>query len=139
MRGMKELDIHIDGASKGNPGHSGVGIIICLNGEVVKNIANYIGENTNNFAEYTALIQALEEALIMKADSVKVKSDSELLCKQISKEYKVKNPTIAGLYRQATHLMGAFREVTVRHIPREENKGADKLATKAVEDFLKKK
>lgn len=70
---MKELEIHIDGASKGNPGHSGVGIIICLNGEVVKNIANYIGENTNNFAEYTALIQALEEALIMKADSVKVK------------------------------------------------------------------
>lgn len=136
---MKELEIYIDGASKGNPGHSGVGIVICCNGEVIRNIANYIGKNTNNFAEYTAFIQALEEALIMKADTIKVKSDSELLCKQINKEYKVKNPNISGLYQQATHLMSAFKEVTVRHIPREENSGADKLANKAVADFLKKK
>ncbi len=136
---MNEYEIYIDGASKGNPGHSGVGIVICSQGEVVKNIAHYIGGSTNNFAEYSALIHALEEALIMKAECVRIKSDSELLCRQINKEYKVRNANIIGLYRQAVHLMGAFKEVTVRHIPREENKGADMLANKAVADFLKKK
>ena len=134
---MKKLDIYIDGASKGNPGPSGIGVIICENGEVLKNIANFIGSATNNIAEYTALIQALQAALILKAASININSDSQLLCRQLNKEYKVKNSNIVNLYNQAVHLMTGFEKVHVKHIPREQNSGADKLATKAIKEALK--
>jgi len=136
---MTELDIYIDGASRGNPGPAGVGVVICRGGGVVKNVSEYIGEATNNVAEYTALIYALQEALILKARVVKISTDSELLYRQIKKIYKVKNPNICGLYNQALHLMSGFREVSIRHIPREQNIGADKLATKAVKEAKAKK
>lgn len=129
---MTELDIYIDGASRGNPGPAGVGAVICRGGCVVKNISEYIGEATNNVAEYTALIYALQEALLLKARVVKISTDSELLYRQIKKVYKVKNPNICGLYNQVLHLMSGFDEVCIRHIPREQNAGADKLAAKAV-------
>jgi len=135
---MIELEIYIDGASKGNPGPSGVGVVICENGKAVKNLANFIGNATNNIAEYTALIHALQEALIMRADVVKINTDSQLLYRQIKKEYKVKDQNILGLYTQATHLISAFRKVSITNIPREENKEADKLATEAIKKELKK-
>lgn len=135
---MKSLEIYIDGASKGNPGHSGVGVIIESGGQVLKNISAYIGEATNNVAEYTALIYALEEALIMKAESITVNSDSQLLCRQLNKQYKVKHENIVVLYNRAVHLLGGFRHVLINNIPREENKGADKLADQAVKEALKK-
>ncbi len=133
---MKHLDIYIDGASKGNPGHAGVGVVICRDGEVIKNISAYIGKATNNFAEYSALIYALEEALILKADSLKVYTDSQLLCRQLKREYKIKSENIIGLYQQALRLVSAFQRVDFQDIPREQNCGADKLATKAVKAAL---
>ncbi len=136
---MKQLEIFIDGASKGNPGHSGIGVVICSEGRTVKNISTYIGETTNNVAEYTALIYALEEALMLKAEGIKINSDSQLLCRQLSKEYKVKNENIAVLYNRAVRLLGGFKHVLINNIPREENKGADKLADQAVKEALKKK
>lgn len=136
---MKELEIFIDGASKGNPGPSGVGVVICYQGETVKNIAEYIGNATNNISEYTALIYALREALKMKAEVLKIKTDSQLLQRQLTKVYKVKSPNILGLYNQVLHLLSGFREVSFVAIPRELNKGADKLATKAIKEKLKKK
>lgn len=135
---MKHLDIYIDGASKGNPGHAGAGVVICQDGEVIKNVSAYIGKATNNFAEYSALICALEEALILKADSLKIYSDSQLLCRQLNREYKIKSENIIGLYQRALRLISAFKQVKFQDIPREENLGADKLATKAVKDALKK-
>lgn len=93
---MNELELYIDGASKGNPGPSGIGVIICRNGETIKNISSYIGNATNNIAEYTALIYALEEALILKAEVLKINTDSELLYKQLRRDYKVKAPTLRG-------------------------------------------
>jgi ribonuclease HI len=129
---MKQIEIYIDGASKGNPGPAGIGVIICQDGKVLKNISNYIGETTNNFAEYTALLQALEEALIMKAESVQVYSDSQLLCRQLKREYKVKSQNIIGLYSKAVALISGFKKFLITHIPRENNVGADKLATQAV-------
>lgn len=129
---MKWLDIYIDGASKGNPGPAGIGIIICRDGRILKNVSDYIGKTTNNFAEYTALIRALEEALIIKAENLKINTDSELLCRQIRREYKVKSPNIIGLYNRAVRLISAFKEVLINFIPRENNRGADKLATQAV-------
>jgi ribonuclease HI len=135
---MKELEIYIDGASKGNPGPSGIGVVICRTGETVKNISSYIGNATNNVAEYTALIYALQEALILKAESVKINTDSQLLYRQIKKIYRIKNPNITGLYNQALHLMSAFRQVLINNIPRQDNRGADKLATQAIKKELKK-
>ena len=136
---MMLLDIYIDGASKNNPGPAGIGVVICRQGEVVKNISEYIGEATNNFAEYTALIYGLQEALVNKAEAVNIRSDSQLLCRQLNKEYKVKSPSIIGLYNQAVHLLSGFKQVSIKHIPREENRGADKLANEAVKKALKKK
>lgn len=135
---MKELDIYIDGASKGNPGPSGIGVVICQSGETIKNFSSFIGNTTNNVAEYTALIYGLEEALMLKAESVKINTDSQLLYRQLKKLYKVKSPKIIGLYNQAERLFSHFKQATLKNIPREENKGADKLATKAVKDQIKK-
>jgi ribonuclease HI len=135
---MNKLGIYIDGASKGNPGPAGIGVVIVNDERVIKNISSYIGKATNNIAEYTALIYALEEALILKAKSLEVKSDSQLLCCQINGEYKVKHPNLLPLYERAKHLIKAFNEFSIKYIPREENIGADKLATKAVKEALKK-
>lgn len=133
------LDIYIDGAAKNNPGPAGIGVIICREGEVIKNISEYIGEATNNFAEYTALIYALKEALINKAEAININSDSQLLCRQLNREYKVKSPSIIGLYNQARQLLSDFKKFSINYIPRENNRGADKLANAAVKEALKKK
>ncbi len=136
---MKKLEIYIDGSSKGNPGPSGIGVVVCCKGETIKNISSFIGNSTNNVAEYTALIYALQEALSLKAEILEIKSDSQLLCRQLNKVYKLKSPNILGLYNQVTHLMSAFKQVSIINIPREENRGADKLANQAVKEQLKKK
>ena len=135
---MSDLEIYIDGASKGNPGHSGVGIVIYREGLRIKNISNYIGMATNNVAEYTALIYALEEALLLKAKSLKINTDSQLLARQLNKIYKVKHAGIINLYNRAAHLLTGFEKVLIKHIPRAENSLADKLATKAVKLALGK-
>lgn len=129
---MKHLEIYIDGASKGNPGHSGVGIVIYQENRIIKNISQYIGEATNNVAEYTALIYALEEALLLKAQTLKINTDSQLLARQLNKIYKVRHPGIVNFYNRALHLLTGFQKVVVEHIPREKNTLADKLATQAV-------
>lgn len=131
------LIIYIDGASKGNPGPSGIGVVICKDNETLKNVAVYIGTATNNIAEYSALITGLEECLKMKADSVKVNTDSQLLSRQINGEYKVKCGHIKTLYARARELMTAVGNVSVQHIPREENTFADKLANSAVKSAVK--
>ncbi|MDP2941641.1 MAG: ribonuclease HI family protein [Candidatus Omnitrophota bacterium] len=135
---MIRLELYIDGASKGNPGPAGVGVIISRGGEVLKNISAYIGTATNNTAEYTALIYGLREAMALKGSSLSINTDSELLYRQLRKEYRVKCGHLLGLYNQAVRLLGAFPEVYIRHIPREENRGADRLATKAVKEALLK-
>lgn len=126
------MDIYIDGCSIGNPGDAGIGIIFCQGEETVKNISQYVGKQTNNFAEYSALIFALQEALVMKAKSIRVYSDSELLCRQIRGEYKVKSENIRHLFSQALTLIRGFENFDIRQIPREKNRGADKLARLAV-------
>ncbi len=135
---MKQLEIYIDGASKGNPGDAAIGVIFCQGAEVLKNIAQYIGKATNNYAEYTALIYALQEALILKAESLNIYTDSQLLCRQLKKEYKVKSSNIIGLYNQALHLISAFKLVSLNHIARENKRGADKITNKAIKESLKK-
>ncbi len=134
---MKQLDIYIDGASKGNPGPSGIGVVICQDSQTIKNISSFIGDTTNNVAEYTALIYALQEALMLKADTIKINTDSQLLYRQLNKIYKVKNLNILGLFNQALHLLSGFKQVSINNIPRQNNKGADRLATQAIKKHLK--
>lgn len=129
---MSHLKIYIDGASKGNPGKSGAGIVIYQDGRIVKKIANYIGQATNNIAEYMALIYALEEGLLLKAKSLEINTDSQLLARQLNKIYKVKHEGLKNLYRRALHLLTGFEKVVINHIRREENALADKLATEAI-------
>ena len=136
---MKELEIYIDGASKGNPGPSGIGVVICRDGRTIKNIASFIGNTTNNIAEYTALIYGLQEGLMLKVERIKINTDSQLLYRQLKRIYKIKNPNILGLYNQVQHLISAFNQISINHIPREANRGADKLANQAVKQALKKK
>ncbi|MDP3786276.1 MAG: ribonuclease HI family protein [Candidatus Omnitrophota bacterium] len=129
----KRLVIYVDGGSHGNPGPSGIGVIICdEKGNVAKNISKFIGDTTNNVAEYTALIYGLQEALILRADEVIINTDSELLAKQLSKEYKTKDAGLKPLYEQVSHLLTGFKKYEIKHIDRSENKGADRLANKAV-------
>ena len=135
---MKQVEIYIDGAAKGNPGPAGIGVVIYQDGSVLKNISNYIGNATNNIAEYTALIYGLQEALILKVENIKINTDSQLLYRQVKREYKVKNLNILGLYNQAIHLMSGFKEVSINHIPRQENRGADKLANIAIKEAAKR-
>jgi len=133
---MGQFKFYIDGASKGNPGPSGIGVVICREGSTIKNIASFIGKTTNNIAEYTALIYALQEGLILKAENIEINTDSQLLYRQIKKIYKIKNANILGLYNQALRLMAAFKQVSIKYIPRKDNRGADKLANKAVKEAV---
>ncbi|MFH0772152.1 MAG: ribonuclease HI family protein [Candidatus Omnitrophota bacterium] len=129
----KKLLIYIDGASHGNPGPSGIGVIIGdEEGNTLGNISKFIGNATNNIAEYTALIYSLQEALILRADEVIIKTDSELLAKQLNGEYKVRDAGLKPLYEQVLHLSGGFRKFEIRHIDRSDNKDADRLADKAI-------
>ena len=136
---MKELELYIDSASKGNPGPSSVGVVICKDKETIKNVSTYIGEATNNVAEYTALIYALQEALLLKAEAIKINTDSQLLYRQLTGSYKVKNSNISNLFNQAALLISGFKQVSIKNIPREQNRGADKLANLALREELKKK
>jgi ribonuclease HI len=131
---MNKLELYIDGACKGNPGPGGVGVVIRRDGKTIKEISKYIGESTNNIAEYTALIFGLQESLILRAESVKVNTDSQLLYRQLCRVYKVKHPNIIGLYNQALQLVGGFKEFSISHIPRANNAEADKLATRAIKE-----
>lgn len=126
-------DIYIDGASKGNPGESGIGVVIYEGDNILKNISQYIGITTNNVAEYMALIYALQEALILNIRNISINTDSELLYRQIKGEYKVKNEILNLLHKISSHLLSGFEKVEINNIPREKNKEADKLAVIAIE------
>jgi len=131
---MNSLELFIDGACKGNPGPGGVGVVIRSKGKIIKEISRFIGETTNNIAEYSALIIGLQESLIMRAESVLVNTDSQLLHRQVIKVYKVKHPKIINLYNQAIHLAGGFKEFSIKHVPRTLNTEADKLAVLAIKN-----
>lgn len=126
------MTVYIDGASRGNPGHSSVGIVIYNGDNLVKEISEYIGEKTNNYAEYTALIKALEYCIDENYKKIEIKSDSELVVKQIKNEYKVKDVDLKQLFEMSKLLIDKFENFKITHVKREENKKADKLANEAL-------
>src|SRR3989338_1900140 len=106
MTQQDSLIFYIDGASHGNPGPAGIGVVVCDSaGNIIDNICEYIGENTNNIAEYNALICSLQEGLVRKAFSITINTDSELLVKQLNGEYKVKDEKLKYFFRQAQRLL----------------------------------
>ena len=122
-----KLEIFTDGGCSGNPGPAAIGVVIKDGAKTVKTISRAIGQGTNNIAEYTALIVALQEALILKADEVSVKTDSELMAKQVTGVYAVKHENIKPLVEQVKHLISGFKKFQITHVPREENSEADAL------------
>ncbi len=134
---IKKAVVFVDGASRGNPGPAAIGVVFQdKKGATLKNISVKIGISTNNIAEYCALIFAMQEAIIMGVGELEVFTDSELLTKQFSGEYKVKDQTLKLLNLLVRHLRQGFRKVTVAHVPREENRLADREANKALDQEL---
>lgn len=129
-----ELQIFVDGASRGNPGPSSVGaVLLDSEGQVLREISEPIGVATNNIAEYFALIYALQEALAQGARRVTVKTDSQLMARQFTGEYKTKEPHVKLLHAIVKRLARYFEHCSVTHVPREENSEADKLANRALD------
>ncbi|MBN1368800.1 MAG: ribonuclease HI family protein [Dehalococcoidaceae bacterium] len=126
--------IHSDGASRNNPGHAAIGVVIAdVKGQVLETISRYIGITTNNQAEYLALIAGLEAASMMGADEVRVKVDSELVVKQLKGQYRVKNADLRPLYLKAADLLSGFKKYSLVHVLRAQNREADRLANLALD------
>ena len=127
--------IHIDGAARGNPGPAGVGVLIIgPDGQVAERIHRFIGEATNNVAEYCALLLALERAQALGYTDLDVFSDSELLVRQLQGRYQVKHRTLRELHARVRARTGTLRRFDIRHVPREQNAEADALANLAIEE-----
>lgn len=130
---MPHLVLYTDGAARGNPGPAAVGIVIQDgSGRVLREVARAIGRATNNQAEYRALILGLEEAARLGAAHLEVRMDSELIVRQLSGRYRVKDAALKVLFERASELLRGFPSVTLRHIPREDNRRADALANAAL-------
>jgi ribonuclease HI len=128
---------YADGASRGNPGPSAIGVVVFdPAGREVYSASRRLGRATNNEAEYRAAITALEAALGLRASRVELRMDSELVVRQLSGRYRVRNPRLIPLYKRLLDLRGRFAAVTFRYVPREENRPADRLANKALDESL---
>jgi ribonuclease HI len=126
-----QLVAFIDGGSRGNPGEAGAGVFFQLNQLPWRGLYLYLGKQTNNYAEYSALLHALEYTLKHGYRRLDIYADSELLVKQMVGTYKVKNPALRLLHAQAMDLKRQFDRFSIRHVRREYNRDADALANKA--------
>ncbi|MDD5251637.1 MAG: ribonuclease HI family protein [Patescibacteria group bacterium] len=135
---MSKLVIHTDGGARGNPGPAGLGVFIQdENGRVVKEHSRYLGETTNNQAEYRALVDALEHAKELGATEVECLLDSELVVRQMNGQYKVRDADLQPLFLKVWNLSTGFRKVTYTHVRREFNKDADRLVNEAIDRHLR--
>ncbi|MGA3213299.1 MAG: ribonuclease HI family protein [Terriglobales bacterium] len=125
---------HIDGGSRGNPGPAGYGVLLeDHQGQTIARLSCYLGRQTNNFAEYSGLVAALDYALEHGLSSLHVYSDSELLVFQIRGRYKVRNPGLRPLYERALALIRDLQWFRIEHVRREGNHEADRLANQAMD------
>lgn len=129
-----------DGGSRGNPGPSGYGVYVeGQDGERLAELSEYLGIRTNNFAEYSGLLAALEFALRYDHPRLRVVSDSELMVKQIKGQYKVKSPDLRPLYDEAKRRIGGLDYFQIQHVLRNKNREADRLANEAMDKGMAKK
>ena len=128
--------IYTDGAARGNPGPAGLGAILrdAKTGEVLAELARFLGVRTNNYAEWTAVEDALHEARRLGATHVDLRMDSELVARQISGRYRVKHPDLKPIHASVMTMLGQLSSYTVGHVPRELNKDADRLSNVAIDE-----
>ena len=141
---MKKIIIYTDGGSRGNPGPAAIGAVFCNEkGQVIKKYSEYLGEATNNEAEYQAVIFALKKfkALfgkkLAKNSEIEIKSDSELLIRQLNGLYKILEPKIQPLFLKTWNLKLDFKKVKFKHISREKNREADRLVNEVLDSQAK--
>lgn len=131
----KKLKLYTDGGARGNPGPAGIGVVIFDEQEnLVAEISKYVGETTNNQAEYKALIAGLDKAKELGASELDVFLDSKLVVKQLNREYRVKDKDLAPLFVQVYNISLGFKKIIFKHIFREKNSQADKLVNKALDN-----
>ena len=140
---LKRIRIYTDGGARGNPGPAASAAVLKelkdgKEGKVLAEASRYLGETTNNQAEYTAIIIGLEKAKELGAKEVELVMDSELAVRQLTGEYKVKHPEIAKRFLEVWHLRNGFHSVTFAHVRREKNKEADALVNKTIDAHLKR-
>lgn len=133
------LKLFTDGGSRGNPGPAASGAVLksmngSVEGETIASVSRYLGHDTNNQAEYTAIIIGLEKAKSLGAETIELYMDSELAVKQLKGEYKVKNPEIAKRFLEVKNLLTQFDHVKIKHVRRELNKEADALVNKVLDE-----
>ena len=139
---MKKIIIYTDGGSRGNPGKSAVGVVFCNEkGEIFKKYSHYLGDNlTNNDAEYEAVIFALSKfkasfgKQLAKSTEIELRSDSELLIKQLNGQYKILEPRIQQLFIKIWNLKLDFKKIVFKSIPRKRNMEADALVNEALDE-----
>lgn len=129
----EQLLVWVDGGSRGNPGEAGCGIVMVWPDGQRERHALYLGRATNNVAEYAALLAALERAVALGRLPVEVRSDSELLVRQMTGSYRVRARHLLPLWQRARELASALPGFSIRHVPREENGEADALANEAID------
>jgi ribonuclease HI len=141
---MKKIIIYTDGGSRGNPGPAAIGVVFCNeHGQKIKEYSEFLGEATNNEAEYQAVVFALKKfkALFGKklaqSSEIELKSDSELIVKQLKGEYKILEPDIQQLFLQVWNLRLDFKNIKFKRIPREKNKETDRLVNEALDSTAK--
>ena len=128
------LTLNFDGGSRGNPGPAGIGVVVRAgDGTPLVTLGRFIGTATNNVAEYTALITAMEEAKKLGAKKIIIRGDSELIIKQMRGEYRVKSPDLRALYDDAQHLLHQFDQALIEHALRDQNELADRLYNAAMD------
>ncbi|HEX9048934.1 MAG TPA: ribonuclease HI family protein [Anaeromyxobacter sp.] len=133
----KRTRLYVDGAARGNPGPAGAGaVILSPEGHVVAKLGKFLGDSTNNVAEYMGLILGLKRARAMGIKELDVFSDSELMVRQLSGDYAVKAEHLRPLHDEARALLRGFAEVEIRHVPREENAQADLMSNRAIDERL---
>ncbi len=133
----RELRVFSDGASRGNPGPAGAGAVLVLaSGEVVERLGLFLGTQTNNHAEYMGALLGLRRARALGAEEVELVADSQLLIRQLSGRYQVKSATLRPLYEEAQTLLASFRRHRLTHLPREENREADAMSNRAIDERL---
>jgi ribonuclease HI len=133
----RRLLIYTDGAARGNPGPAGLGAILrdAESGAVVAELARFLGVRTNNYAEWTAVEDALSEALRLGATHVDLRMDSELVARQISGRYRVKHPDLKPIHASVMAMLAKLDGYSVGHVPRELNKDADRLSNVAIDEL----
>jgi ribonuclease HI len=129
-----EIVVHVDGGSRGNPGPAAYGVTVeDANGAPIAELSKTLGSATNNVAEYRGLLAALEFALEHRHLRLRVLTDSELMARQIEGRYKVKSPDLKPLFERARMLIQQLEHFSIRHVPREQNAGADRLVNQALD------